>query len=87
MNDVVPVASLALSVLTALLGAAVSYAVRHRDEETSRRLSACEAMGARVSAVEVRVSASERDAVHVQADLHAIKRDLAELLRIVRGAP
>lgn len=87
MSDVIPWVSLAVSALTALLGSVVSYTIRHRDADIDRRLVACEALAARVSSVEVRTAVQERDALHVQADIHAIKRDLAELLRLARGRP
>lgn len=85
MTDVLPWISLVVSLLVGLLVSVISYTVRHRDAETDRRLAACEALTARVAAVEIRSAEHARDALHVQADIHAIKRDLAELLRLARG--
>lgn len=87
MTEILPWISIAVSALVALVGSLVSYTIRHRDADTERRLVACEALAARIASVEVRTAVQERDALHVQADIHAIKRDLAELLRIARGRP
>lgn len=89
LGEVLSGAALVTSLVLAVVGALLSYAVRQRDADTERRLAALEtsaaAMGARVAALETRAAVNERDSVHIRDDMASVKKDVAELLQLARG--
>tara|TARA_R110000868_G_scaffold93573_1_gene258785 strand:+ start:4174 stop:4437 length:264 start_codon:yes stop_codon:yes gene_type:complete len=77
-------AALVTSLVLAVIGALLSYAVRTRDTDTERRLVHVEALSARTAHLETRAAVNERDLTHMRDDLTAIRTNVAELLRLTR---
>ena len=84
LGEVLSGAALVTSLVLAVVGALLSYAVRQRDADTERRLALVEALNARVAQLETRAAVNERDLTHMRDDLAAIRSSVDELLRLTR---
>lgn len=89
LGEVLSGAALVTSLVLAVVGALLSYAVRQRDADTERRLVALETLvgtlGTRVAALDTRAAVTERDSLHIREDMASVKKDVAELLQLARG--
>lgn len=84
LGEVLSGAALVTSLVLAVVGALLSYAVRQRDADTDRRLGHVEALSTRTAQLETRAAVNERDLTHMRDDLTAVRQDVAELLRLAR---
>lgn len=84
LGEVLSGAALVTSLVMAVVGALLSYAVRQRDEDTERRLVHVEALSTRTAQLETRAAVNERDLSHMRDDLAAIRSSVDELLRLTR---
>ncbi len=84
LGEVLSGAALVTSLVLAVVGALLSYAVRQRDADTERRLGHVEALSARTAQLETRAAVNERDLLHIREDMTAVRADVAELLRLAR---
>jgi hypothetical protein len=73
------------ALVTSLMVALLSYAVRQRDADIERRLGLVETLTSRTATLETRAAVNERDLVHMRDDLSAVRTAVAELLTIARG--
>jgi hypothetical protein len=84
-GEVMAGAALVTSLMVAVVGGLLSYAVRQRDADTERRLVVVDLVATRVAALETGAAVSELDRSHMRDDLAAVRADVAELLRLARG--
>jgi hypothetical protein len=85
LGEVLSGAALVTSLVLAVVGALLSYAVRQRDSDTERRLGHVEAMSVRLGQLETRAAVTEASLGHMREDIAAVRADVAELLRLARG--